>query len=138
MDPTVARLFAAYEDALNRLDADGQAAVFADVFIAAGPGGSVAQARDQFAGFARELAEFYRSLGRTGTRVAATQHAPISDAHVLVRVQWAIAFDRPGDAPVLSEVSYVVDKSDAAAPRIVMSVAHEDEEETLRAAGLIG
>lgn len=137
MDPTVARLFAAYEDALNRLDADGQAAFFAEVFIAAGPAGSVPQTRDQYAGFVRELAGFYRSIGRTGTRVAGIQHVPISDQHVLARIQWAIGFDRLGDTPVMSEVSYVVDKSDAEAPRIVMSIAHEDEEKTLRAAGVL-
>ena len=138
MDPTVARLFAAYEDALNRLDADRQAAFFAEVFISAGPGGSVPQTREQFAGFARELGDFYRSIGRTGTRVAGIQHVPISDQHVLARVQWATGFERLGDTPVVSEVSYVVDKSDADSPCIVMSVVHDDEEEALRAAGLIG
>ena len=138
MDPTVARLFAAYEDALNRLDADGQAAFFADVFIAAGPGVSTPRTRDQYAGFVRELSGFYRSIGRTGTRVAGIQHVPISDRHVLARIQWAIGFEKLGDTPVLSEVSYVIDRSEAEAPRIVMSIAHEDEEETLRAAGVLG
>jgi len=137
MDPTVTRLFTAYEDALNRLDAEGQAAFFADVFISAGPGGSVPQAREQLAGFAGELAGFYRAIGRTGTRVAGIQHVPISDHHVLARVQWATGFAALGTTPVMSEVSYVVDKSDPAAPRIVMSIAHADEEDTLRAAGVI-
>ena len=106
--------------------------------ISAGPGGSVPQTREQFAGFARELGDFYRSIGRTGTRVAGIQHVPISDQHVLARVQWATGFERLGDTPVVSEISYVVDKSDAESPRIVMSVVHDDEEEALRAAGLIG
>ncbi len=136
MDPAVARLFAAYEDALNRLDPDGQAAFYADVFISAGPDGSVPQTREQHAGFARRLVEFYRSIGRAGTRVAGIQHVPISERQVLARIQWAIDFDGRDD-PVVSEVSYVIDRSAGDSPRIVMAIAHDDEEALLRAAGVI-
>jgi hypothetical protein len=138
MDPTVAKLFAAYEDAFSRLDPERQASFFADVFISAGPKGSTAHSREQFVRFASELAAFYRSIGRTGARIAGIQHVPISDHHVLARVQWSIGFEKLADRAMTAEISYVVDKTDPAHPLIVMSIAHEDEEDALRKAGLIG
>ncbi len=138
MDPTVAKLFAAYEDAFSRLDAERQAAFFADVFIAAGPKGSTAHTREQFLAIAPELAAFYRSIGRTGARIAGIQHVPISDHHVLARVQWSVGFEKLGDTPMSVEISYVVDKTDPARPLIVMSIAQEGEEDALRKAGLLG
>ncbi len=43
--------------------------LFAEHFISAGPRGSIAQGRDEFARIASKAAEFYRSVGQTSAKI---------------------------------------------------------------------
>lgn len=62
MTNAVKKLFEEYEKAFNALDVDKQVPLFAEHFISAGPQGSIAQGRDEFAKMAGKAAEFYRSV----------------------------------------------------------------------------
>ncbi|MCE8423897.1 MAG: hypothetical protein J5U16_08220, partial [Candidatus Methanoperedens sp.] len=63
------KLFAEDEKAFTALDVEQQVPFFAEHFISAGPRGSIALGRDEFAKMARSAAEFYRSVGQTSAKI---------------------------------------------------------------------
>ncbi len=68
MTNDIKRLFVEYEKAFNALDVEKCVPFFAEHFISAGPGGSIAQGRDEFVKMATKAAEFYRSVGQTSAK----------------------------------------------------------------------
>jgi len=65
----IKKLFAEYEKALNALNVEKQVPFFAQHFISAGPKGSIALGRDEFAKMASKAAEFYRSVVQTSAKI---------------------------------------------------------------------
>jgi hypothetical protein len=50
------------QKAFSTLDVEKQVSLFAEHFISAGPGGSIALGRDEFARMASKAAQFYKSV----------------------------------------------------------------------------
>jgi hypothetical protein len=137
MDAAVRKLFDDYERAFDALEVEKQVAFFADTFISAGPRGTIAQSRDEFMRMSRQAAEFYRSVGQTGARIVSMEELPVSDHYSMVNVHWACTFEKTGDEPIEFDVTYFLQKTDPARPRIIMFVAHQDEEKAMQELGLI-
>ena len=55
MTDAVKKLLAQYEKAFSTLDVEKQVPLFAEHFISAGPGGSIALGRDEFTRMKRKL-----------------------------------------------------------------------------------
>lgn len=66
---SIKTLFTEYEKAFNALEVEKQVPFFAEHFISAGPRGSIAVGRDEFARMASKAAEFYRSVGQTSAKI---------------------------------------------------------------------
>ena len=134
-DEAIKQLFAEYEKAFNALDIEKQVPFFAEQFISAGPGGSIAQNRDEFAKMAHQAAEFYKTIGQTSARILSADETPISNEYSMVKVHWGVTFDKLGDRLVEFDVSYLVQKT-GTGPKILIFIAHQDEEKAMKELGL--
>jgi hypothetical protein len=131
MDAELQKLFDAYEKAYSALDLETTATFFADTFISAGPKGTLAQSKKDFGRWAKEAADFYRKMGLVSGKILSTKELSLAEHHVLVTVHWGVWFHKTGETPIEFDVSYMVDKT-GPDPKIVMFVAHQDEEEAMK------
>lgn len=96
MNEDVKKLFAEYEALFDALDVAGQARLFADTFISAGPRGAIAQSKQEFLKLAEQAATFYQSIGQTSAKILSLEELPISDHYSLVYVHWGVTFQKNG------------------------------------------
>ncbi len=137
MTDAVKRLFVEYEKAFNVLDVEKQVPFFAEHFISAGPKGSIAQGRDEFAKMATKAAEFYRSVGQTSAKILSMDEIPISNEYSMVRVHWGVTFRKTGNRLIEFDVTYFIQKT-GTEPKIIMFISHQDEEKAVKELGLLG
>ncbi len=137
MRDSIKKLFTEYEKAFNVLEVEKQVPLFAEHFISAGPRGSIAQGRDEFAKMASKAAEFYRSVGQTSAKILSMDETPISDEYSMVKVHWGATFEKTGNKLIEFDVTYFIQKT-GSEPKIIMFIAHQDEEKAMKELGLLG
>ena len=137
MTDAVKKLFVQYEKAFNALDVEKQVPLFAEHFISAGPRGSIPQGRDEFARMASKAAEFYRSAGQTSAKILSMEETAISREYSMVKVHWGATFEKTGDKLIEFDVTYFIRNTDTE-PKIIMFIAHQDEEKAMKELGLLG
>ncbi len=137
MIDSIKKLFAEYEKAFNVLDVEKQVTFFAEHFISAGPRGNIAQGRDEFAKMASKAAEFYRSVGQTSAKILSQEEIPISNEYSMVRIHWGVTFKKTGNRLIEFDVTYFIQKT-GPEPKIIMFIAHQDEEKAMKELGLLG
>ena len=137
MIDAIKRLFVEYEKAFNVLDVEKQVPFFAEHFISAGPKGSIAQGRDEFAKMATKAAEFYRSVGQTSAKILSMDEIPISNEYSMVRIHWGVTFRKMGNRLIEFDVTYFIQKT-GPEPKIIMFISHQDEEKAMKELGLLG
>jgi hypothetical protein len=136
-DPRIKKLFSAYEKAFSDLDFRTSAEYFADTFMSAGPKGVIAQDKHEFVKLSAQASEFYKSVGQESARIMGMTEVLISREYSLITVHWGVKFKTKGDEPVEFDVSYLVQHIGAGEPKIILFVAHEDEEEAMKKLGLL-
>ncbi len=110
MRGSIKKLFSEYEKAFNALDVKKQVQFFAEHFISAGPRGSIAHGRDEFAKMASSAAEFYRSVGQTSAKILSMDETPISNEYSMVKVHWGVTFRKTGNKLIEFDVTYFIQK----------------------------
>jgi len=133
----VKKLFDEYEKAFNALEVEKQVPFFAEHFISAGPRGSIAQGRDEFAKMAGKAAEFYRNIGQTSARIITMSDTSISTEYSMVRVRWGVTFRKTKDKLIEFDITYFIQKT-GPEPKIIMFIAHEDEQKAMKQLGILG
>ena len=136
MTEATKKLFKEYEQAFNALDVEKQVPLFAEHFISAGPRGSIAQSRDEFAKMALQAAEYYRSVGQTSAKILSIDETSISKEYSMDKVHWGVTFEKTGDQLVEFDVTYFIQNPDKD-PKIIMFIAHQDEEQAMKEFGLM-
>lgn len=137
MTDTVKKLFEEYEKAFNALEVEKQVPLFAEHFISAGPRGSIALGRDEFARMASKAAEIYRSVGQTSAKILSMNETAISSEYSMVKIHWGATFEKTGNKMIEFDVTYFIQKT-GPEPKIIMFIAHQDEEKAMKELGLIG
>ncbi|KPQ43947.1 MAG: hypothetical protein MPEBLZ_01478 [Candidatus Methanoperedens nitroreducens] len=137
MKNPIKKLFVEYEKAFNALDVEKQVPFFAEHFISAGPKGSIALERDEFAKMAGKAAEFYRSVGQTSAKILSMEETEISNEYSMVKVHWGVTFEKTGNKLIEFDVTYFIQKT-GPEPKIIMFIAHQDEERAMKELGLLG
>lgn len=132
----IRELFAGYEKAFAALDMEKSAGFFADSFISAGPRGAIAQSKAEFLRMGHQAAEFYRSVGQTSAKILSLEETGISNEYSLVKVHWGVTFRKTGNRMIEFDVSYLVQKT-GPEPKIILFIAHEDEEQAMKELGLL-
>ena len=130
MTGTLRDLFAEYEKAFSALDVEGQAKLFTDSFVSAGPKGSIARGKKEFLEMARNATEVYRHAGFQSASIQEYLERPISESFVLVDIHWLAVFDDDAEEEVEFDVSYIVQMVEE--PKVVMFITHQDESEFLK------
>ena len=106
-------------------------------FLAAGPKGGAAFKNDEaFLAWLRELHAFNARTGMTSMSVAEVREIPVGAGYSLATVTWAATFHRTGAAPIRFQISYLLHDV-ASRPRIAAYISHEDQEDAMRAHGLL-
>lgn len=137
MTDAVKKLFEEYEKAFDALDVKKQVPFFAEHFISAGPRGSIALGRDEFAKMASSAAEFYRSVGQISAKILSMDEIPISNEYSMVKIHWGVTFKKTGNKLIEFDVTYFIQKT-GSEPKIIMFIAHQDEEKAMKELGLSG
>ena len=136
-DKAIKKLFDEYEKAFSALDIEKNASFYSDTFISAGPRGAIAQSKTEFVKMAHQAAEFYRKVGQTSAKLISADETPISNEYSMVKTHWGVTFKKTGDKLMEFDVSYFVHKTKPE-PRIIMFIAHQDEEKAMQELGLMG
>jgi Domain of unknown function (DUF4440) len=136
MTKATKKLFEEYERAFNALDVEKQVPFFAEHFMSAGPRGSIAINRDEFAKSAHQAAEYYRSVGQTSARILSMEETAISKEYSMVKVHWGATFKKTGDRLIEFDVTYFL-QNPQSNPKIIMFIAHQDEEQAMKELGLM-
>ena len=104
--------------------------------MTAGPKGVAARSKEEFLVMAEQLAAYYRAAGQTSARILEATESPISPDYSLVDVLWGSTFEKTGDRLIQYDVSYIVRKTGKEL-KIVMFIAHEDEEKAMKELGIM-
>ena len=136
VDPATKKLFTAYESAFAALEVRKQVELFADTFISAGPRGSIASGKAEFLKLADQAAGYYRSVGQTSARILSLEETPITSEYSMVKVHWGVTIRKTGDRLIEFDVTYFMQKT-GPEPRIIMFIAHQDEQKAMEELGLL-
>jgi len=129
------QLFKKYERAFAKLEFEKIAELYTDTFISAGPKGTIAQNRNDFLDKAKQASEFYKSTGQNSAKILSKKELSISKDYTMVTVHWGVTFEKTGDEVIQFDVSYIIQETDKE-PKIIMFIAHQDEEEAMKELGL--
>jgi hypothetical protein len=106
-------------------------------FLVAGPKGGAAFKNDEaFLAWLRELHAFNVKTGMASMTPGGVGEAAVGAGYSLVTVTWAATFQRTGDVPIRFAISYLLRESEAGR-KIAAYVSHEDQEDAMRAQGLL-
>jgi hypothetical protein len=86
---------------------------------------------------ASKAAEFYRSVGQTSAKILSMDEIEISNEYSMVRVHWGVTFKKTGNRLIEFDVTYFIQKT-GHEPKIIMFIAHQDEERAMKELGLLG
>jgi hypothetical protein len=130
------KLFNEYESAFSKLDILRNVQFFADAFISAGPKGTIAQNKNDFMQKAEQASAFYKSIGQTSAKILSKKLLPISNEYTMATLHWGVTFQKTGNELIEFDVTYIVQETEDE-PKIILFIAHEDEEEAMKKLGLL-
>jgi hypothetical protein len=136
MQTRIQQLFEEYEKAFAALDTKKNASFLADTFISAGPQGAIAQNKEEFMKMADQASEFYKSIRQSYAKILHLEETPISTEYSMVKTHWGVKFKKTGDRLIEFDVTYFV-QLNLPEPRIIMFIAHQDEQQAMKELGLM-
>jgi len=137
MNKSLRAFFEAYAEANNKHNLEPLAAMYADSFIAAGPGGNAVFKNDaQFIKWLQELLQWNLQMGMQQIRIVRFAEAPVSDQYRQAIVTWGAKFEKTCNEEILFDITYYVYLQQDA-PRIIMYIAHTDQDALMREKGLL-
>jgi hypothetical protein len=113
------------------------AAFYAESFLVAGPQGSATFPNDdQFLAWLRRLHDFNRQAGMLSMEPVAVAGTAVAPGYDLARVTWGARFQKTGDELIRFAITYIIRHTDQG-PKLIAYISHEDQEEAMRAHGLL-
>jgi hypothetical protein len=130
--------FDAYARAADSVDLAFFESAYAETFMFAGPAGVQAVKRSDFLKVLPKRKAFFASIGLTGTQVSRIDETALDELHKIVRVQWALRFEKAPGPPIVdhSSATYVL-RRDGATAQIVLQIDHQDLTRRAQELGLI-
>ena len=130
--------FDAYARAADSVDLAFFESAYAETFMFAGPAGVQAVKRDDFLKVLPRRKAFFASIGLTGTQVSRLDETMLDELHTMVRVQWALRFEKAPRPPIVdqSSATYVLRRNEPSA-QIVFQIDHQDLARRAQELGLI-
>ncbi len=113
------------------------AAFYDQSFLAAGPQGGAAFRNDAtFLDWLRQVHDFNTASGMTSMTPEDVVPVRVSADYTLVTVRWAATFQSSGGAAIRFSVSYLL-REEEAGYKVAAYVSHEDQDDAMRAQGLL-
>jgi len=130
--------FDAYARAADSVDLTFFESAYAETFMFAGPAGVQAVKRDDFLKVLPRRKAFFASIGLTGTQVSRLDETMLDELHTMVRVEWALRFEKAPRPPIVdqSSATYVLRRNEPSA-QIVFQIDHQDLTRRAQELGLI-
>jgi len=130
--------FDAYARAADSVDLAFFESAYAETFMFAGPAGVQAVKRDDFLKVLPRRKAFFASIGLTGTQVSRLDETMLDELHTMVRVEWALRFEKAPRPPIVdqSSATYVLRRNEPSA-QIVFQIDHQDLARRAQELGLI-
>ena len=130
--------FDAYARAADSVDLAFFESAYAETFMFAGPAGVQAVKRDDFLKVLPRRKAFFASIGLTGTQVSRLDETMLDELHTMVRVEWALRFEKAPRPPIVdqSSATYVLRRNEPSA-QIVFQIDHQDLTRRAQELGLI-
>jgi ketosteroid isomerase-like protein len=123
----IRRFFEAFGRAGNALDLDVLEGCFAEVFMAADPGGTQAVPRRGFLQVLPRRAEQFAAAGVTGTTLREVNHQVLDETYVLVHTEWTTeGSSADGRTKPVTLLSTFIVRREPAGLRIVFYLNHQD------------
>lgn len=137
--PFIERFFQEYERGTNTFEPGLVTSQFAEVFIGAGPNGVVAGSNDEeFRAVIPQRKAFMEQIGFKQAEILSLDESVIDEHYTMVAVQWRMTFEKEPGQPLPAEFEIVYFLFiEEELPKIVLYIAHDDEEETMRQMGLL-
>jgi hypothetical protein len=106
-------------------------------FLAAGPKGAATfENNERFVTWLRQLHEFNRNSGMLSMTVINIDETLLSPDYTIATVEWGTRFRQTGDEQIAFKISYILRLVEGA-PKIIAYISHEDQEDVMRARGLL-
>jgi hypothetical protein len=129
--------FDRYAQASNVFDPATVASFYAESFIVAGPKGNAAFKNDEgFLQWLRQLGDFNQQVGMKEMTIINYMQSAISADYMMIRIKWGAQFHKTKDELFTFEISYFVYQT-GNSPKIIMYISHEDQEDLMKANGLL-
>ena len=74
-------------------------------------------------------------MGRNSAKIISRRVVPICNDYSMVVIRWGIGFEKAGGRLLEFDISYIVRETDDD-PKIILLIAHEDEEAVIKKMGL--
>lgn len=128
--------FERYAAANNNNDLKSITAFYAENFIAAVPQNNGAfKNDDSFIRWLEQVEQFNRQTGMQHMQVVRIKEIPISNEYTQATVTWGVKFKKTGDELITFDISYFLYLKDG--PKIIMYISHEDQDDLMKAKGLL-
>jgi len=133
------RFFARYEEGANTFDTKLISSQYAECFLAGDPNGTVCIRND--AAFHKAIPErrdFFRQIGFKSAKVLGVQETALDERYTMAKLHWEMVFEKEPGQPLEFRfyISYFV-FDDGSGPKVVSYISHDDEQKTMRDAGLL-
>ena len=130
--------FDAYATAADSVDLAFLESAYAETFMFAGPGGVQAVKREDFLRVVPKRKAFFAAIGLTGSQVSRLDETTLDELHVMVRVQWALRFEKAPGPPIVDHIlaTYILRRRDASV-QIVFQIDHQDLTKRAQELGLM-
>ena len=134
----VRKFFENYEQGSNASEPELVAAQYSDSFMFAGPQGAQAVNKDDFLKVLPKQAGFFKTMGWTSSKIQALEETRLDDHYVLVKVSWAMEFEKERAQPTVAEISasYILYQQEELV-RIVFQLDHQDLMKRVQELGLM-
>ncbi len=76
-------------------------------------------------------------MGKTSAKILSLDETDISEEYSTVKVHWGVTFAKTGNKLTEFDVTYFIQKT-GPEPKIIMFIAHLDEERAMKESGLLG
>lgn len=135
---SIEQFFRDFETHSNSSDVAASVAQFADVFMAANPGGAQAVRANDFARVLPKRKQFFDSLGCRSTALTSLREIPLNERFTMAETQWSMTFAcNDGEQRVALADSIFILDTGVDPFRIVFYLSKQDHMEMLGQHGIL-
>lgn len=136
---SIEEFFERYERGANTFDPDVVAPQYTHPFMGADPNGVACIPNDEsFRASIPQRQAFFREIGFRSARILDLVQTPLDERYTMAKVHWQMVFEKTPSHP--QEFRFYITYflfDPGSGPKVAFYISHDDEQKTMRDAGLI-